>query len=99
MIHEVIRSIHPSVITINGDNEAYDAQGNPVELDMVAVSTELARLKAVAKATEYQRKRQKEYPPLSELADALYHQQNGDDTKMTAYLAKCEAVKQKYPKE
>lgn len=99
MIHEVIRSIHPEVVIINGDSEAYDAQGNPVELDMVAVSTELARLKAEAKATEYQRKREKEYPPLTELADALYHQQNGDDTKMTAYLAKCEAVKQKYPKE
>jgi hypothetical protein len=33
------------------------------------------------------------------LADALYHQSKGDETKLTAYLAKCEAVKQKYPKE
>jgi hypothetical protein len=60
---------------------------------------EVARIEENIQATEYQRKRQREYPPLSELADALYHQQNGDDTKMTAYLAKCEAVKQKYPKE
>ena len=99
MIHEAIRNTHPSVVSINGSDEAFDAQGNPVELDMVAVSTELARLKAEAKATEYQRKRAPEYPPLTELADALYHQQNGDDSKMTAYLAKVEAVKQKYPKE
>ena len=98
MIHEAIRNTHPQVVIIDGD-QAFDAQGNLVELDMVAVSTEHARLKAEFKATEYQRKRQKEYPPLTELADALYHQSKGDDTKMTAYLAKCEAVKQKYPKE
>ena len=94
-----IRNTHPNAVIINGTDEAYDAQGNRVELNSALVSTELARLKAEYKATEYQRKRQQEYPPLTELADALYHQQNGDDTKMTAYLAKCEAVKQKYPKE
>jgi len=32
------------------------------------------------------------------MADALYHQSKGDETKLTAYLAKCEAVKSKYPK-
>jgi hypothetical protein len=99
MIHQAIRNTHPEVVTINGDDEAYDIHGNRVELNSVTLSAELARLKALDKSTEYLRKREKEYPPLTELADALYHQQNGDDTKMTAYLAKCEAVKQKYPKE
>ena len=99
MIHEAIRNTHPTVFTINGDSDCKDINGNVVELNTALVSTELARLKSLAKATEYQRNRQREYPPLTELADALYHQQNGDDTKMTAYLAKCEAVKQKYPKE
>ena len=99
MIDQAIRNTHSTVVTINGGNEAYDAQGNRVQLNMAAVDTEIARLKSEYDATEYQRKRQPEYPPLTELADALYHQQNGDDTKMTAYLAKCEAVKQKYPKE
>jgi len=99
MIQTAIFNTHSNVVTVNGADEAYDAQGNRVELDTTAVSTELARLKALAKATQYQRNREREYPPLTELADALYHQQNGDDTKMTAYLAKCEAVKQKYPKE
>lgn len=50
-------------------------------------------------SAEYQRLRQPEYPPLSDLADALYWQQQGDDTKMTAYLAAVQAVKDKYPKE
>lgn len=99
MIHQAIRNTHPNVTTINGNDEVYDAQGNRVELNTALISAELARLKAESKATEYQRKRAPEYPPLTELADALYHQQNGDDTKMTAYLAKVEAVKQKYPKE
>lgn len=94
-----IRNTHPSAVTINNDTDVFDAQGNPVDVNWDLVDTEYNRLKAEAKAKEYQQKRQREYPPLTELADALYHQQNGDDTKMTAYLAKCEAVKQKYPKE
>jgi hypothetical protein len=47
---------------------------------------------------EYQRLRDMEYPPMTDLADALYWQSKGDDSKMTAYLAAVEAVKQKYPK-
>lgn len=46
----------------------------------------------------YQELRRKEYPPLGELADAIYWQSKGDNTKMGAYLAACEAVKSKYPK-
>jgi hypothetical protein len=48
--------------------------------------------------TAYQRSRQPEYPPLADLADALYWQTQGDDRKMTAYLAAVNAVKTKYPK-
>jgi len=47
---------------------------------------------------EYQRQRQPEYPPLADLADALYWQAQGDESKMTAYLAAVDAVKTKYPK-
>jgi hypothetical protein len=47
---------------------------------------------------EYQRQRQPEYPPLADLADALYWQSQGDESKMTAYLAAVDAVKEKYPK-
>lgn len=63
------------------------------------INLELSRLQAEYNSKQYQRNRVNEYPPLTELADALYHQQNGDDSKMTAYLAKVDAVKQKYPKE
>jgi len=63
------------------------------------IDAEVTRLQAQYDALEYTRKRAPEYPPLTDLADALYHQSKGDETKLTAYLAKCEAVKQKYPKE
>jgi hypothetical protein len=49
-------------------------------------------------ANLYKKDREREYPPLADLADALYWQQQGDETKMTAYLAAIEAVKTKYPK-
>ena len=38
------------------------------------------------------------YPPLSELADAIFWQSHGDSSKMDAYLAACEEVKLQYPK-
>lgn len=50
------------------------------------------------KTSEYQRQRKPEYPPLTDLADALYWQSQGDESKMTAYLAAVQAVKEKYPK-
>lgn len=102
MIDKAILSLRPGAFwTLHGDTyQGIDWQDNvqtkPTEQE---VEDEVVRLKAEFAATEYQRLRAKEYPPLTELADALYHQQNGDDTKMTAYLAKCESVKQKYPKE
>ena len=48
--------------------------------------------------TEYQRLRAPEYPLMSDYLDAVYWQSQGDDTKMTAYLAAVAAVKSKYPK-
>ena len=43
--------------------------------------------------------RQGEYPPLADFADAMYWSSKGDDSKLTAYYAACDAVKTKYPKE
>lgn len=63
------------------------------------INAEIERLKALELAKYYQQPRKAEYPPLADLADALYWQSQGDDTKMTAYLAACDAVKAKYPKD
>jgi hypothetical protein len=88
--HDAILALHTNVAVIRGD-DAFDADGNSVTYDETAVQ-------AYMDAHAYIAKRQAEYPPLTDLADALYHQSKGDETKLTAYLAKCEAVKQKYPK-
>ncbi len=42
--------------------------------------------------------RSKSYPPLVDLADALYWQAQGDDSKMNSYLAACKKVKEDLPK-
>lgn len=62
------------------------------------IEAELIRLQTEYNAVEYQRQRKPEYPPLADLADALYWQAQGDTSKMTAYLAAVDAVKIKYPK-
>ena len=63
------------------------------------IDAEILQLKRAYDAVEYKRKRQPEYPPLADLADALYWQAHGDESKMTTYLAAIAAVKSKYPKE
>jgi len=90
MNHEAIYKLNPSVITIRGD-VAYDANNNIVEYDKAAVEAYVA-------ANAYKSKRAAEYPSLADFVDAYYWAQNGDDTKMTAYIEKCAAVKDKYPK-
>ena len=62
------------------------------------LNVEVVRLQQDYNNKLYQRQRQPEYPPLQDLADALYWQNKGDSSKMQAYLIACDAVKQKYPK-
>jgi len=46
----------------------------------------------------YASRRRAAYPPEGELADAIYWQAKGDNSKMEAYLAKVDAVKDRIPK-
>jgi hypothetical protein len=89
--HSAIFKTHPNIKVIRGD-DAFDDEGNVLTYDEVVVQSYID-------SHSYINNRKLEYPPLTDLADALYHQSKGDETKLTAYLAKCEAVKQKYPKE
>ena len=51
-------------------------------------------------ANEYQRHRAVLYPPMSELADALYHREkNSDNSKLESYIKKCDDVKELFPKD
>jgi hypothetical protein len=80
---------------LRGDDlEWMDAeQTQPTDAEITA---EVARLQAEYEATEYQRKRAAEYPPISDYLDGVV---KGDQAQIDAYVAACLAVKAKYPKE
>ena len=98
MRHEAIRKLYPQVVIIQDGIGCFDSSGQLVEIDEVAVTTENIRLEKIADLYSYRGKRAQEYPNLTDLADAVYWQANGDSTKMQEYLASVAAVKEKYPK-
>lgn len=59
------------------------------------VTAEVARLKSAWQNSEYQRLREKEYPPITDYLDAVV---KGDLAQQQAYINACLAVKEKYPK-
>ena len=59
------------------------------------VEAEAEKIKAEFQATEYQRKRSSEYPPITDYLDGVV---KGDQAQIDAYIAACQAVKAKYPK-
>ena len=87
MNHNAIYALYPTVVTIDDTAGAFDAQGNKVEIDMVAVN-------AWINPNAYKSKRAAEYPPIGDQLDALW---KGGDAA-TEMLAKVQAVKTKYPK-
>jgi hypothetical protein len=69
-----------------------EIQTKPTEAE---INTEVARLQAEYDAKEYQRKRAKEYPPITDYIDGVV---KGDQAQIDKYIADCLAVKAKYPK-
>jgi len=47
----------------------------------------------------YAEKRRQAYPPLGDLADALFHDWQNDPTKLVDYFKRVRAVKKKFPTE
>jgi len=80
-------------------NEDYDTlqwteltQTRPTKAE---VETEAIRIKAEYDTKEYQRLREKEYPPVTDYLDAVV---KGDLDGQQAYIDACLAVKAKHPK-
>lgn len=67
-------------------------QTQPTEAEIQA---EITRLQADYDAKDYQRKRATEYPPMTDYLDGVV---KGDQSQIDAYIAACQAVKDKYPK-
>jgi hypothetical protein len=88
MNHKAIYTLYPTVVTIDDTAGAFDAQGNKVEIDLAAVN-------AWVDPDTYKYQRAKEYPPITDYLDAVV---KGDQEQIDAYIAACQAVKNKYPK-
>jgi len=87
-------------ISTSVENDEHVWSTNPSDFGITwsQIQTEISRLQAIEDANTHQYPRKLEYPPLSDLADAIYWQEKGNGAKMAAYLAAVEAVKAKYPK-
>ncbi|MEW6563301.1 MAG: hypothetical protein AB1400_08750 [Pseudomonadota bacterium] len=73
--------------------------------DRAAIEAATAEWQAEQDAVAYRIQRAAEYPPLSDLADALVKKASADpaerasgEAQEAAYIATCQAVKAKYPK-
>lgn len=88
MSHKAIYKLYPNVVSIVGESNAFDAEGNQVEIDMDAVS-------AWVDPNTYKAQRASEYPPITDYLDGVV---KGDQAQIDAYIATCQAVKAKYPK-
>lgn len=105
------RSSNPDVITVPDDQELHIGIPPGFTFSMPPFSgarwyvpaeawvdgRTIGELRAQQKQ-DFDRMRRSAYPPLGDFADALYWQSKGDNSKMTDYLAACEAVKTQFPK-
>lgn len=80
------------------DNFYWSTDNNQAIPTKEEIEDAVSVIRSQFESQKYQRARKLEYPPIEDLADALYWQSQGDDSKMTKYIAAVEAVKQKYPK-
>jgi len=92
---KAIRNTHPTVAVINAETQAWDSEGNEVTLNEELISAEMVRLQAEYDSNEYKRKRKEEYPDFIEYLDGIV---KGDQTQIDNYIAACQAIKAKYPK-
>lgn len=65
------------------------------EAERDAEEAAFAAEQAALAATEYQRQRAAEYPPMADYIDGIV---KGDQAQVQAYIDACLAVKAKYPK-
>ena len=99
MRHDAIRNIYANAVTISGDSNVLDGDGNAVVIDEALVQTEVARLQAEYDAQAYARNRQAEYPSMDELVVALWEAVIEERMASSIDLqGKRTAVKDKYPK-
>jgi hypothetical protein len=75
------------------ENITWGNEGTPPTKEVFMA--EVNALNAQWQATEYQRLRMVEYPDITDYIDGVV---KGNQTQIDAYIAACQAVKDKYPK-
>ena len=85
MNHKAIYKLYPTVVSIDDNEGAFDAQGNKVEINLTTVN-------AWVDPDTYKYQRAAEYPSIGDQLDTLYH--GGLD----AWKTQIKTVKDKYPK-
>ena len=94
-----IRLAYPNVVAINGESEAWDQDGNVIEIDEALVAEQFTKLQAEYDAQEYARTRAKKYPNLAEQFDLLWHAIDADTLDKTSdFYTTLKAVKDAHPK-
>ena len=99
-LSDALESLYSSMewTIYDNDYEKLVFHSGGIKPTLEELNTEVSRLQQDYDSKLYQRQRAKEYPPLQDLADALYWQAQGNLQPMTDYLAACAAVKALYPK-
>jgi len=92
--HEAIRKAYPNVITIDDGTGAFDAAGNPVQLDQAKVDAAaiiVAQEQALATA---QRNRASAY---TAEADPLFFKSQRGEATIEEWQAKVAEIRSRYP--
>ena len=89
-----IRNTHSNVVSINGESDATDANGNTVSLDETLITAEVTRLQGIYDSQEYARNRKAKYDLLNQ--DELRFDDLENTT--TTWQDAINAIKLEYPK-
>ncbi len=94
MRSQAIRNTHPTVVTINGDVDATDANGNAVTLDEALITAEVTRLQAEYDSLAYARNRKAEYDQLNQFEMIFDDDRDGT----TTWVDTINEIKGRHPK-
>ena len=83
-----------SVVTINGDTEAWDDDGNSVTLDEALITAEVTRLQTEYDSLAYARSRKQEYDKLNQWEMQFDDNRDGTST----WVDSINEIKSQFPK-
>jgi len=95
MRHDAIRNVYANAVTISGDSDVWDADGNVVVIDEALVQAEVSRLQAEQDSTQYQRDRAAAFASLGDQLDMQYWDALNSTTTWHDHV---KDIKKRFPK-